>query len=429
MKTPSTFAPETERTAEQPVAVASSLSHDAAGAAAGFLFQPERALFWLAEAADPDARVGIEAFGDVFVSFPDAPGIHEEDKHSVQAEGQPLGDHDPRLWRTLEIWSDAKLNGTKEEAEARLLLVTNRPIAQDPIRTLRAGKKRNRSTWGARLLVLQLAAASKKDECHRCIARMRQMADAIPPSLNALYNRVMAYEDGILTSVIERFELWHGASTSGAELRRQIIGRLHLPADINAEHVIHAISGWLHEIVLEKWRRREPAWVSRRCFDTELDRIRLRLKRDKLLARSATRLPLLAAGQKDSARQERFVEHLAQIAVDETELDDAIEDYLRFGIEYLRLLNSGEVLITDWDDRAGQLQDRWKRIARQVRRRNGDIDSAQLGQDILDDTLSPDYLAPLAGEPQPEPYFTRGHYHRIADEDRVWWYPCDEPDY
>jgi hypothetical protein len=429
MKTPSRFAPRHERSVKQPLAAASSLSHDAAGAAAGFLFQPERALFWLAEAADPDARVGIEAFGDVFVSFPDAPGIHEEDKHSVQADGHPLGDHDPRLWRTLEIWSDATLNGTQEQAEARLLLVTNRPVRQEPGRSVRGRGKRNGSTRPARLLVLQLAAAWKKDECHRCISRMRHMADVVPDSLDGVYNRVMSYDDDILTSVIKRFELWDGAGTSAADLRRKIVGRLHLPSDIDADHVIRALSGWLHEVVLAKWRRREPAWIPRKSFDIELDRIRLRLKREKVLARSATRLPPLEPGEKESARQERFVEHLARIAVDDEELDLAIEDYLRFGIEHLRLLNSGEVLITDWEDRAGQLQDRWKRIARQARRRNGDIDSTQLGQDILEDTLSPDYIAPLAGEPQPEPYFTRGHYHRIADEDRVWWYPCDQPDY
>lgn len=428
METPSKSSLGTERSAKQPLSRSSTLCHDAAGAAAGFLFQLERALFWLAEADDPSAVVGVEASADVFVSTPGSPSVQEEDKHSVQATGHPLGDHDPRLWRTLEIWCDATRNGTKEQAEARLLLVTNRPVRQKLGRRITIRRTGEHGTRPPRPLVLQLADAKTNDAVHSCISQMHQMASSVPSSLSELYTRVIAFEDEVLASVIERFELRDGSASAGAELRRKIVGRLHLPSDIDADHVVRTVAGWLQEILLAKWRNEESGWISRRSFDAQLDRIRLELKRDRILARSATRLPL-EASQKASARQQRFVEHLAQIAVDEEELDDAIEDYLRFGIEHLRLLNSGEVLIKDWNDRAGQLQDRWKRIARRIARGSRYLEPAQLGQDILEDTLSPDYLAPLAGEPQPEAYLTRGHYHRIADEDRVWWYPCNRPDY
>ncbi len=30
---------------------------------------------------------------------------------------------------------------------------------------------------------------------------------------------------------------------------------------------------------------------------------------------------------------------------------------------------------------------------------------------------------PLASQDMPEPYMTVGHFHRLADEDRVYWHP------
>ena len=69
---------------------------------AGFLFQVERALYWLAESGNQNAVIGVETLADVFVSNPVEPDIHEEDKHSIQHQGHPLGDRDKRLWRTLE---------------------------------------------------------------------------------------------------------------------------------------------------------------------------------------------------------------------------------------------------------------------------------------------------------------------------------------
>lgn len=403
----------------------SELSH---GAAAGFLFQLERALFWLAESDDPDAEVGVETWGDVFQCVPNSPGIHEEDKHSVQSSGHPLGDHDVRLWRTLEIWCDATQDGSNPQRQARLLLVTNRPIGK-PTRRIRIRRGGEAGKRPSRLLCQQLAAADSADDVRRCVERMREMAEAIPDSLSSLYERVMAYDDEILASVVHRFELWEGSANAGPELRRKIVGRLHVPPDVDGDHVVQALAGWLHEVLLKSWRNREPGWVSRRSFDAQLDRIRQDLKRDRVLARSATRLPLIGEAEKASAKQRRFVAHLAQIGVDDEELDLAIEDYLRYGTEHLRLLQAGVISNRCWDDRAEHLRDRWRRISNRLCRRRDGINPALLGRDILDDTLDPGYTAPLAGESQPELYFTHGHYHRIADEDQVWWYPCDQPDY
>lgn len=51
---------------------------------------------------------------------------------------------------------------------------------------------------------------------------------------------------------------------------------------------------------------------------------------------------------------------------------------------------------------------------------------SQVGHLILDDATY-EYREPLDGNACDELYMTSGHYHRLADEDQVWWDPTYKP--
>lgn len=75
--------------------------HTAAGPAAGFAYQFERALNWLSQ-QNAGASIGIETADDIEVRDSDATSVLEQDKFSVVENTQPFSDRSRgcgTLWR------------------------------------------------------------------------------------------------------------------------------------------------------------------------------------------------------------------------------------------------------------------------------------------------------------------------------------------
>src|SRR5690242_16257336 len=100
-----------------------SSRHVAPGQAAGYLFQPERALLWLAE-AQADSAVGIETDDDIAVQVQNKVTSREQLKHTISGKA-PFGDHSVDLWKTLLIWLDAADAGEFDLTKCNLYLTTN----------------------------------------------------------------------------------------------------------------------------------------------------------------------------------------------------------------------------------------------------------------------------------------------------------------
>src|SRR3990172_3569811 len=101
-------------------------SHSAPGANAGFSYQFERALYWLAQ-GPAGSVVGVETDDDVAVRGAAASQLLEQDKHSIREDAEPFGDRSKDLWNTLAIWIEAL--DTKEVADTtRFLMVTNKVL-------------------------------------------------------------------------------------------------------------------------------------------------------------------------------------------------------------------------------------------------------------------------------------------------------------
>ena len=94
-------------------------SHTAPGQAAGYMFQPERALYWLA--TSPALTVGIETEDDVVVHLQNGSSVREQDKSTISGR-VPFGDRSKDLWNTLGIWVDAA-SAKQIDLETCLLLL------------------------------------------------------------------------------------------------------------------------------------------------------------------------------------------------------------------------------------------------------------------------------------------------------------------
>src|SRR5437899_985859 len=103
--------------------------HSAAGSNAGFIFQFERAMFWLAQ-SPAGCVVGVETDDDVAVRGPDGSRVLEQDKHSVRADTEPFADRSKDLWNTLAIWTEALDNGEVNADTTMFLMVTNKTLPE-----------------------------------------------------------------------------------------------------------------------------------------------------------------------------------------------------------------------------------------------------------------------------------------------------------
>src|SRR5882672_2509389 len=104
-------------------------SHSAPGANAGFSYQFERALYWLAR-SPADSAVGIETDDDVAVRGPGESQVLEQDKHSIREGGEPFANRSKDLWNTLAIWIDALEVGEVSADLTVFLMATNKPLPE-----------------------------------------------------------------------------------------------------------------------------------------------------------------------------------------------------------------------------------------------------------------------------------------------------------
>jgi len=103
--------------------------HSAQGPAAGFAYQFERALNWLAQ-KDAGSCIGVETDDDIAVRSSDSTMVLEQDKHSVREAAQPFADRSHGLWNTLATWIEAIDAGHKSVETTSFLMVTNNAVPE-----------------------------------------------------------------------------------------------------------------------------------------------------------------------------------------------------------------------------------------------------------------------------------------------------------
>lgn len=214
-------------------------SHTAPGPMGGYLFQPERALYWLA-CSERNSVIGIETEDDIVRKAAGSIDIYEQDKHSISQKGYPLGDHSTDLWKTLSIWLKAVKEETIDLSKAELHLVTNRFVPDS-------------------LLVVQLSQSKDEESIASCLANLRNCGLGVPESVKRYAGEVLSYSDQEIGNLIRKFRFFDGRdATSGSNLKENIISYLHIPEGLPSDQIVHSLLGWIHDTALDYWRAGEP---------------------------------------------------------------------------------------------------------------------------------------------------------------------------
>ena len=211
----------------------SDTRHSVPGTVAGFDYQFERALYWLAQ-SPAGAVIGIETDDDVAVHTPNE-SLFEQDKHSNQDKGKPFGDRSSDLWNTLAIWLDAIEKKDVTIETTRFLMVTNKTLPD--------------------CIFKQIGRAETESEITACIKTLGKAGLDPPDEISSLVKRVMRSNSrGVLRDLLARVDSVDASdATGGAELRRKTIELLPLPdwCASTADSILDELRGWLHKVVLD----------------------------------------------------------------------------------------------------------------------------------------------------------------------------------
>ena len=123
----------------------------------------------------------------------------------------------------------------------------------------------------------------------------------------------------------------------------------------------------------------------------------------------------------EDARKHRFLYHLADIRMLDDRIDEELLQYIRFNKEKLRLMVNGSVDPSESTARGDRLIERWKYSSDKHKIEAAEKDPCDIGMLIF--LSAAEQREPLDGNDMPEGYMTSGHYHRLADDDLVYWNP------
>ncbi len=378
--------------------------HSAPGANAGFSYQFERAMYWLAQ-SPAGFVIGVETDDDVAVCGTDGSHVLEQDKHSIREESEPFGNRSKDLWNTLAIWIDALDAGQVTADGVIFLLVTNKVLPE--------------------CIAHQISRAKSEAEISACITALERAAQTPPKHITSFVERVLRpVSRQMLRKLIAKCELADGSqATAGPELRAVTVAHLQLPdwCAAMSDSIADELLGWLHQTTLSLWQKRESAWIQRDHFVNRLHAIIDSRKRQIARERAEHLIPVT----EDKVGKEKgrpFVKQLHLITDDHSIVDNSIREFIRCNVEKSRLSVEGNITDEDWLSFETTLIARWEKIRARVLRMKKDSPEVDIGFEIFTD-VTEDHREKLAGSDTEQVYLTSGTYHRLADMTRLGWHP------
>lgn len=385
------------------------INNTAAPQAAGYILQLERALHHLAHAG-AGAVVAVEHLDDVVVLKDGKALLQEQDKSTSTSGARLLSDRSKAIWRTLEIWLLQREQPNAIACE-RYLFFVNQPV-ETPIATLIKGRMRKEAMTADVLAALRAEGTPPK-------RKSKKVTQA-----QALIDRVLKRSDDDLSVLIDSIEIIEASNP--AEDRFAMANGLGLSPRVNADDILDGLLGWLTRMVREAWGDGRPGLITRGAVLQQKDALQARQARGRLLPRAASDV-VVSDADRAGALSRTFVEHLGRIEAEDDDIIDAVDHFLKFNVEKHRLVVEGEVADREWRDRGDRLRTRWRTLMRRRAREMKPKSPVEIGQTVLADATY-DHHEPLDGQPCSELYMTSGHYHRLADENEVWWDPTFAPE-
>lgn len=375
----------------------------ASPSAAGYGYQYERALYRVFTAPSVQTRFGIETADDVEEISESSTGtrrVSEQAKLTVQPRKNPLQDSSKNLWNTLRIWLNGLKAARQEHDELEYLLVTNRILKKGT-------------------LAMQLSEASSLQEVAHAVATLRNHAEGMTGKPGELAKEVASFSDADLAFLIEHMRIEDGQFN--AQMKQRIIASLHLPEDAlaSSDSIYYGLVGLLFDQCQEAWVARKPFWTSGQPYYNQRQALVNAFMNGPWEPLPFEKTEFSEWAQKIDPADMLFMGQLNKLNMPNDLLMEQFSFFCAAYSERIRLLNSGRVLLDDFDSAERVLSDRWRSIGSAHR---------LTASKSLDQFNIPDYNAVMAKTLFPETfpmkvgrmnslaqYLFSGTYHRMVN--------------
>ena len=370
---------------------------NAAGSFLGSGIQFPRALLRLLQSGPGDA-VSIEVLGDVAVFQESGAILTEEDKSSLNEN--PLTDRSVNLWKTLSNWIDAILNKELEIEKTWFVLYTN--------------------LGGRNSIVTEFNSVVTEAEAQKAVSNAKTLLVDIDAKHDIweYYNHVMNNNEVALVKLITRFELEIGNGAGFDDVRYEI-KRLMVP-QLQVDHILHSIQGWLVETVLENIASKRKAIITRESFEKKfLQTIRM-IRNQELIDFASLR----SLGEEDLQAQVRlspmYLQQLEKIGAGIDDMIEAVTDYLKASTNR-----------TDWIEKeiideeiADEFQDSLLKFWKVQMHKYSITEKSKTPEErgmlvLLECKVRQATIRGMIPPPSTIP----GTYHLLADEPQLGWHP------
>lgn len=380
--------------------------HSAPGQMFGYLFQPDRALYWLAK-SKKSSSVSIETFDDIVVHDENGKIVKlEQVKTTIMQNHETFLGRSKSLWNTLFIWLELINKNEINLENTEFYFATN----------VKLHKKS---------LAMQIAKANDAAKVSAAMQILRAINQNPPAGIKEFAQHVLQNEN-LLRKLIFKINICDKRDYNSFD--SEICSILNVSQSIE-EDVLRYLKGWIHESILNLWEINKPAILSKTQFTEVLNKAISRFY-DKQLITRARDLVDVKKENIEECKYNIFVQQL-ELFLEEDSISteiilDAINDFLKAKEERIKITLDGTVTKDDFKAFDARLIERWKVFFRKHCRKVSDELSneelRELAYQIFSDTID-NYCEMLAGQPTIEPYLTKGTYHSLANKPVIGWHP------
>ncbi|MBB3264076.1 hypothetical protein FHW79_001691 [Azospirillum sp. OGB3] len=326
--------------------------------------------------------------------------VLEQDKSSTRTGARLLGDRTRAVWRTLQIWL-RHYEAPGGDCCMRYIFFVNQWVSS-PIATLLKQQS------AGQIQATDVVQALRKIGSKRSSSKIQEIIDD-----------VLRRSDDVLLFIVSKIEIVE-ASDQISE-RKSIANGLGLNPRADAEDILDGLFGWLTNRMRADWSEGRAGVITRTEILIQSHALQAKQASSRFLPRAAAEI-VIDEKVRQGALSRNFVEHLGRIEAEDEDVVQAVDHFLKFSIEKHRLVRAGDVPDVEWRNRSARLRERWAGVMRRRRRELAERSKTEIGQTVLAD-VTYDHRENLDGHACDELYMTSGHYHRLADEDEIWWDP------
>lgn len=390
-----------------------AIGKSASGQALGYIYQFERALFWLSR---PEiSYVSIETDDDVVAQLYKGEDIHkiyEQDKSSTGTTNQ-FSNSNVNLWKTLSIW--LKIQKKNQGLKSRFILATNRRV--------------NTTCIMHKLHRLNLKADYK----------------ALPEQLTEIYNELKDVGAKLKGKAKEFYDVICGDHTkdefidllskiaissqeyqnNSEQFKTDIRQNLRIGDQVPFNSIYIKILGWVVNTVTDLWKQKKEGWVKSSDLLNVKDLYIKEVLDKPFIEQAASAIPVLNYERKQH-KKHTFIKQLNLIEATEDEKIEAIDDFLRAVKERERWAENGS--IPDQNDIKNMEVDITRDCRQTLKKHitqaksNTSMNEVDIGCLTYIDCLSKTNYT-LAGYPVMQRYTIAGSLHILSGKLAIGWHP------